>query len=250
MVTSSNLVRSDRSDKLFYSFSVKHHDYNTPPSLFCASLMPSPGTSSPYTSCHLVFNLFILSSSAATMTSPNPPASNMMTLFCQLFGEAEAFPIEISGEKTVGVLKKFIHAENPNSFRGIDARTLQLWEWNRAEEVHDSELGSQNQLSVRKALNQVFKNGTPNPELVHIIIKAPSTCPVFTNYAYLLTVLSSLKLPLLVSETRIRFSPIFIFCLDIEMTDAPSRCGMIILTSIHSMCVVLGSDNLTPHGKE
>ena len=106
----------------------------------------------------------------------------MMTLFCLLFGEAEAFPIEISGEKTVGVLKKFIHAENPNSFRGIDARTLQLWEWNRAEEVNDSELGSQNQLSVRKTLNQVFKNKTPNPEFVHIIIKALSTYPVFKLY--------------------------------------------------------------------
>ena len=90
--------------------------------------------------------------------------------------------IEISGVKTDGVLKKFIHAENPNSLRGIDARTLQLWEWNRAEEVNDSELGGQNQLSARKALNQVFGNGTPNPEFIHIIIKAPSKCPVFKLY--------------------------------------------------------------------
>jgi hypothetical protein len=53
--------------------------------------------------------------------------SDRMILFCWVFDDPRAFPIDIGPEKTVGELKKAIVAENPNRFRGIDAYLLNLW---------------------------------------------------------------------------------------------------------------------------
>ena len=62
------------------------------------------------------------------------------------------------------------------------ATTLRSGNGNRPDdEINDSELGDQNQLSARKTLKQVFGTGTPNPEFIHIIIKADGKYPVFTS---------------------------------------------------------------------
>jgi len=107
------------------------------------------------------------------MSSQLPFTSNMMTLICQVFGDQDSFPIDISGDKLVGHLKELIHAKKNITFRGIEADKLKLWKWNRPDdEINDSELGDQDKLSARKTLNQVFGNGAPNPEFIHIIIKA------------------------------------------------------------------------------
>ena len=115
------------------------------------------------------------------MTSPIPPASNMMTLICQVFGDDDPFVIDISGDKFVGQLKDEIRKTQYVTLKDTWGNKLKLWKWNKPDdEMNDSELGDQSQLSASKTLNQVFGTGTLNPDFIHIIIKADSKCPVFT----------------------------------------------------------------------
>ena len=71
----------------------------------------------------------------------------------------DPFPIEISRDKLVCHLKDEIHKDEIRknqyiTFKDIQGNKLKLWKWNKPDdEINDSELGDQNQLSARKTLN-------------------------------------------------------------------------------------------------
>ena len=125
----------------------------------------------------------------------------------------------------------------PNKLKGIDPNQLMLWKrvitTKESKNLKLSELEDDDQLDATWKIGKYFTGDPPN-ERIHIVVVPPGSetrvsfsnyaylltvlsslkplPPVsetrvsFANYAYLLTVLSSLKLPLLVSETRFSFS--------------------------------------------
>ncbi|KAI8599789.1 hypothetical protein EDD21DRAFT_294243, partial [Dissophora ornata] len=106
-----------------------------------------------------------------------------LTLFCVISGglASSAFPAEISSDKTVGVLKKAIIAENPNEFKHIDAKDLVLW---RATVPIDENAGGESIITLddlddktklgnpTKRLSKVFEDGVPE-DTIHILIERP-----------------------------------------------------------------------------
>ena len=55
--------------------------------------------------------------------------SNEIGLWCWVQGDELGFTflVKINRDATVFELKKAIHAENPESFKDIDPKTLKLW---------------------------------------------------------------------------------------------------------------------------
>ena len=116
------------------------------------------------------------------------------------------FSIKISRDDLVCDFNDAIIAKNPNDFPGISAHKLSLWKWNRREDkISDPDLDDQKQ-----GTHPTRFSGKELPTQSSYI--SSSKLPVsgsrvsFSNYAYLLTVLSSLKPLPLVSETRVSFS--------------------------------------------
>ncbi|KAF8944527.1 hypothetical protein BGZ47_004121 [Haplosporangium gracile] len=59
-------------------------------------------------------------------------SNSLFTLFVIIDHEsiADAFPIDVDSQMTVGHLKQLIMRENPRSVSGFDARKLRLWHIN------------------------------------------------------------------------------------------------------------------------
>ena len=126
----------------------------------------------PITDSHLV--------PSTTMASPNPPASppasHMMTLFCLVFGDAEPFPLDISGDQLVAHLKDSIVAKKPNRFQGLDADELKLWKPTTTLNDEDESLQQFNLTSALKMWpsHKIRKYWTDPPcDCIHIVIEVP-----------------------------------------------------------------------------
>ena len=100
----------------------------------------------------------------------------MMTLICQVFGDAEPFPLDISGDQLVGHLKDSIVAKNPNRFQGLDAVELKLW---KPTTTLNDEGESLQQFDLTSALkmrpsHEIRKYWTDPPRgCIHIVIEVP-----------------------------------------------------------------------------
>jgi Crinkler effector protein N-terminal domain len=109
-------------------------------------------------------------------------------IFCLVHGEpiANAFPVEIPRDGTIGTLKKLIKTEKTPEFNDIAADKLKLWSVNipiddtaALEELtalekleNNEEKGIQELLPVKK-IRKIFPN-EPTEEHIHIIIERPS----------------------------------------------------------------------------
>jgi Crinkler effector protein N-terminal domain len=78
--------------------------------------------------------------------------------------------------ESVGTLKRSIKDENPESFRGVDARSLVLWKVSMPvnggfkENVRKVELRDEDALSSVDRLSKVFL-GQPEDRDLHIIVR-------------------------------------------------------------------------------
>ena len=107
----------------------------------------------------------------------------MVTIFCLVHGEpvANAFPIEIDENKTIGTLKELIKLKKVPEFNDIAADKLRLWSVNipvndtsALEELvleNNEEKGVQELLPVKK-INKVFTE-EPADEQIHVIVERP-----------------------------------------------------------------------------
>ena len=107
--------------------------------------------------------------------------SDTMLLFCWVFGDTRAFPVEISPGKTVGELKEAIVAKKPHRFRDIDADSLALWKKiileSDRETLQPSDLEAEDELHTTWRIGEYFEEPPPKKR-IHIIIKAPETADV------------------------------------------------------------------------
>jgi hypothetical protein len=87
------------------------------------------------------------------------------------------FPVKIASTESVGTLKKVIKEENPESFHGVDARSLHLWhvsipiDAGFREKVKKVALTDEEELSAVEYLTDVFSR-------VVIVICCPPPNPV------------------------------------------------------------------------
>ncbi|KAH9140397.1 hypothetical protein AeRB84_015367, partial [Aphanomyces euteiches] len=58
----------------------------------------------------------------------------MLTLFCVVVGEGRPFPVEIDGDKTIGILKDKIKEKNKNTIT-CDAKELELYHVNGLAQI-------------------------------------------------------------------------------------------------------------------
>ena len=126
----------------------------------------------------------------------------MVTLFCCIFGEEDCFAIEISPDQTVSVLQKAIIAQNSVRFQGIDTRKVVLWQAeipDNGKAISSFNLAGATKLRLSFQINKYFIRDPPQGH-IHVVTRVS-----FSNYAYFLTVLSSLKPLPPVSETRVSF---------------------------------------------
>ena len=102
--------------------------------------------------------------------------SHRMILFCWIFGDAQAFPVEIGPEKTVGELKEAIVAKKPNRFHGVDADVLSLWKKIISSQDKNglqlSDLKDEVQLDETWSIDDYFKEPPPKRS-IHIVIRVP-----------------------------------------------------------------------------
>jgi hypothetical protein len=105
--------------------------------------------------------------------------SNTITIICLVQGHSaeRAFPVHISKSSLVGDLKKEIKKENPNEFRNVDAKDLDLRKVNISsddatiqqltlEEIEATEL------RPTSKINKYFKELTDVPEdYIHVMVK-------------------------------------------------------------------------------
>ena len=112
------------------------------------------------------------------MTSQIPLASDMMTLYCWVPGDEDAFPVKTSPEITVGEFKKAILTEKPTSFKGIDPDKLVLWQ---PENLSDTETAMREfkkvptlRMRPTHKISKYFPQAPPT-EHIHIVIHAPGT---------------------------------------------------------------------------
>ena len=80
--------------------------------------------------------------------------------------------------ESVGTLKRSIRDDNPESFRDVDARSLDLWKVSIPvndgfkENVRKVELRDEDALSPVDRLSKVF-SGQPEDGDLHIIVRSP-----------------------------------------------------------------------------
>ncbi|KAI7815730.1 hypothetical protein BC939DRAFT_97045 [Gamsiella multidivaricata] len=98
-------------------------------------------------------------------------AANTLTLFCVISGElpSRAFPVELSPDKAVGVLKEAIIEKNPNAFEHIDAKDLVLW---RATISIDENAGNESIITL-DGLDDKTKLGNPRTCLSKLFPESP-----------------------------------------------------------------------------
>jgi len=111
----------------------------------------------------------------------NAMTDNRLSLFCLVDGDStsSAFPIKVSPDDSIGDLKKFIKAEIPDTFNGVDAKDLTLWRVslpvipaNKHKPIAVSEIAFKTELDRTDDLNDVFEE-TPPKKTIHIIVQHP-----------------------------------------------------------------------------
>ena len=128
-----------------------------------------------------------------------------ITILCLFHGDTsdQHCGVTIDRSQYCRDLKDAIKAKNPNS----DPRQFQLWKVNIpiGEDDDVPEMEEPSRISMGKKISDYF--GTESfPDTISIMVKNLGKYNSFRfNHAYLLTVLSSLKLLHLVSETRVSF---------------------------------------------
>ncbi|KAF8906387.1 hypothetical protein BGZ58_006329, partial [Dissophora ornata] len=106
--------------------------------------------------------------------------ANTLTLFCLINGEltSNAFPVETSSDKTVGVLKDLIKAKRTVALSNVDANELTLW----LAVIPDNRCGSAITIGAldgktklsnpRRRLSQLFSE-SPDEE-TYILVQRPA----------------------------------------------------------------------------
>ncbi|SRR5258707_5813877 len=96
-------------------------------------------------------------------------------LNCFVLGDDEdkVFTVEIAKDKNVGILKKFIKAENPHALNRVDAKDLDLWKVCRPLDNPASKKPRAGPpLIINKRLSSLW-DGDPSDDDLHILVKAP-----------------------------------------------------------------------------
>jgi hypothetical protein len=104
-------------------------------------------------------------------------------LNCCVLGEGvqNVFLVEVPRSKTVSALKEVIKEKNQQAFKGVDARSLDLWkvfipvDQGLEEKLNDIELNDNESLSPVDKLSKVFL-GSPEERHLHIIVRSPPIC--------------------------------------------------------------------------
>lgn len=109
---------------------------------------------------------------------PETSTSDIITLFCLVFGDKEPFSVKISREQSVHELKKAIVAEQANSLRGIDASKLMLWTWimtsKEIKNLQLSDFQEDDKLDATYEIREYFEDAAPKHR-IHIIVVAPTS---------------------------------------------------------------------------
>jgi hypothetical protein len=101
-----------------------------------------------------------------------------ITLLCLVKGNttANAFPVDIDKDQLVGHLKKFIKAEQPQTFANVDAKDIKLWKveipGDRDDQLRNLILKDSDELLAIRKISKYF-SVTPPEEHIHVIVKLP-----------------------------------------------------------------------------
>ncbi|KAI1311546.1 hypothetical protein EDD11_003462, partial [Mortierella claussenii] len=107
-------------------------------------------------------------------------AANTLTLFCVISGglASNAFPVQISSDETVGVLKNAIKANQTPAFDNIDANDLVVWcvtipvdEDADDEIITAAKVNAKRLLKGTATLSRAFND--LKKDTIHIIIERP-----------------------------------------------------------------------------
>ena len=133
--------------------------------------------------------------------------SGVFEVNCLVLGdpEAEIFTVDIVGTKNISALKDIIKIKRDDLFRDVVASKITVGTaFKKYAEIEGTTFPPTKLMPLLR-INEVFINLDPTE--VHVIIAPPAGKynSFRFNHAYLLTVLSSLKLLRLVSKTRISF---------------------------------------------
>jgi hypothetical protein len=91
------------------------------------------------------------------------------------------FPVKVAKSESVVALKEVIKDKNQQAFKGVDARSLDLWkvsipvDQGLEEKLNDIELNDNESLSPVDKLSKVFL-GSPEERHLHIIVRSPPIC--------------------------------------------------------------------------
>ena len=102
----------------------------------------------------------------------------MSSLFCLVYGEpfGRGFKVQIEKGKDVSDLRKLIVNEDPNYFRGISARSLDLWKVNIPitddKTPQNPDLSNAIELGIADTIADYF-DGPLERKHIHIIVKPP-----------------------------------------------------------------------------
>ena len=102
-------------------------------------------------------------------------ASNLLTLFCLVDGEATPFSVDIDTSKTVDHLKKAIKAEKTNDLSDVNADELILWRVSIPDSGVPVPLDSMTEKEKLKAttkLSKVFDTEL-SEDTIHVIVQRP-----------------------------------------------------------------------------
>ena len=165
--------------------------------------------------CHVLCHTLVPSYTTHYIC-PTPHSKLIVT---SLVSQKErVFTVIIPHEENVSALKEVIKTVRGVTFQGINAREIALYKY-LGPFCALTELPSMD-LNPLDIIGEVFE-GDLNRNYIHIVVQPPAGRDAFSNYGYLLTVLSLLKLPL-VSETRILFSNSRCPYLPISLDDSQS----------------------------
>jgi hypothetical protein len=112
---------------------------------------------------------------------PSLPSAALIELNCFIHDDDHrhnVFSIKIARTESVSTLKKAIKEENPESFRGVDARSLHLWNVSITvdddfkDSVSKVELRDEEELSAVDTLSDLFSKA-PGRKYLHIIVRSP-----------------------------------------------------------------------------
>ncbi|UZO10896.1 uncharacterized protein OCT59_002474 [Rhizophagus irregularis] len=105
----------------------------------------------------------------------------IITLFCLIEGNLPAdnyaFPIDISQELSVGVLKQKIRESKPNDLANIDFNNITLWQVDLPDDNDDviHEFRSHKSTKKMRATRKIgfYWPETPSEQVIHVIIELP-----------------------------------------------------------------------------